>query len=176
MQAHDLKDVTVYAERRRRLAGVIGDGLAVIATAPERARNRDTHYPFRHDSYFYYLTGFAEPEALLVLAGGAAPRSILFCRDKNAERETWDGFRHGPEGARLHFGFDEAHPIAELDAKIGALLADRAALWYPMGADAAWDARVMGWLNAVRAQARAGVSAPHQLHDLHAALDEIKVR
>jgi len=171
----DLKDVAVYAERRRRLAGVIGDGLAVIATAPERARNRDTHYPYRHDSYFYYLTGFAEPEALLVLAGGAEPRSILFCREKNAERETWDGFRHGPEGARLRLGFDEAHPIAELDAKIGALLADRAALWYPMGADAAWDARVMGWLNAVRAQARAGVTAPHQLHDLHAALDEMRL-
>jgi Xaa-Pro aminopeptidase len=178
MKAHDLKDlkdVAVYAERRRRLAGVIGDGLAVIATAPERARNRDTHYPYRHDSYFYYLTGFAEPEALLVLAGGAEPRSILFCREKNAERETWDGFRHGPEGARLRLGFDEAHPIAELDAKIGALLADRAALWYPMGADAAWDARVMGWLNAVRAQARAGVTAPHQLHDLHAALDEMRL-
>jgi Xaa-Pro aminopeptidase len=175
MKADDLKDVTVYADRRRRLAGVIGEGLAVIATAPERARNRDTHYPYRHDSYFYYLTGFAEPEALLVLAGGAEPRAILFCREKNAERETWDGFRHGPEGARMRFGFDQAHPIAELDAKIGALLADRAALWYPMGADASWDARVMGWLNAVRAQARAGVTAPHQLHDLHAALDEMRL-
>ena len=175
MKADDLKDVTVYADRRRRLAGVIGEGLAVIATAPERARNRDTHYPYRHDSYFYYLTGFAEPEALLVLAGGAEPRAILFCREKNAERETWDGFRHGPEGARMRFGFDQAHPIAELDAQIGALLADRAALWYPMGADASWDARVMGWLNAVRAQARAGVTAPHQLHDLHAALDEMRL-
>jgi Xaa-Pro aminopeptidase len=175
MNVDDLKDVAVYAERRRRLAATIGDGLAVIATAPERARNRDTHYPYRHDSYFYYLTGFAEPEALLVLAGGAEPRSILFCREKNAERETWDGFRHGPEGARLRFGFDQAHPIAELDAKIGALLADRAALWYPMGTDATWDARVMGWLNAVRAQARAGVTAPHQLHDLHAALDEMRL-
>jgi Xaa-Pro aminopeptidase len=175
MKANDLTDVAVYAERRRRLAATIGGGVAVIATAPERARNRDTHYPYRHDSYFYYLTGFAEPQALLVLAGGAAPRSILFCREKNAEREIWDGFRHGPEGARVRFGFDEAHPIAELDAKMTSLLADRAALWYPLGADASWDARVIDWLNAVRAQARAGVSAPHQLHDLHAALDEMRL-
>jgi Xaa-Pro aminopeptidase len=175
MKADDLKDVAVYAERRRQLAGQIGAGLAVIATAPERARNRDTHYPYRHDSYFYYLTGFPEPEAVLVLAGGAEPRAILFCREKNAEREIWDGFRHGPEGARERFGFDEAHPIAELDAKMTTLLADRAALWYPLGADAAWDERVMRWLNAVRAQARAGVTAPHQLHDLHATLDEMRL-
>jgi Xaa-Pro aminopeptidase len=175
MRADDLKDVAVYAGRRRQLAGEIGEGLAVIATAPERARNRDTHYPYRHDSYFYYLTGFPEPEAVLVLAGGAEPRAILFCREKNAEREIWDGFRHGPEGARERFGFDEAHPIAELDAKMTTLLADRAALWYPLGADAAWDERVMRWLNAVRAQARAGVTAPHQLHDLHATLDEMRL-
>ena len=175
MKADDLKDAAVYAERRHRLAGQIGEGLAVIATAPERARHRDTHYPYRHDSYFYYLTGFPEPEAVLVLAGGAQPRSILFCRERNPEREIWDGFRHGPEGARERFGFDDAHPIGELDAKMTTLLADRAALWYPLGAEAAWDERVMRWLNAVRAQARAGVSAPHQLHDLHATLDEMRL-
>jgi Xaa-Pro aminopeptidase len=108
MKPNDLTDIAVYADRRRRLAAAIGEGVAVIATAPERARNRDTHYPYRHDSYFYYLTGFPEPEAVLVLAGGAAPRSILFCREKNAEREIWDGFRHGPQGASERFGFDEA--------------------------------------------------------------------
>jgi Xaa-Pro aminopeptidase len=176
MKADDLdSSVAPHAERRRRLAAALGDGVAVIATAPERPRNRDTHYPYRHDSYFYYLTGFPEPEAVLVLAGGAAPRAILFCRERSAEREIWDGFRHGPEGARERFGFDEAHPIAALDEKMTALLADRPALWYPVGADAHWDARVMRWLNAVRAQARAGVTAPHQLHDLHAALDEMRL-
>jgi Xaa-Pro aminopeptidase len=175
MKANDLKDVAVYAGRRRRLAGVIGDGLAVIPTAPERARNRDTHFPYRHDSYFYYLTGFAEPEALLVLAGGATPRSILFCREKNAERETWDGFRHGPEGARERFGFDEAHPIGALDEKMPALLADRPALWTPVGADPEWDARTMRWLNAVRALSRSGVAAPQALHDVRAPLDEMRL-
>ncbi len=89
--------------------------MAVIPTAPERARNRDTHYPYRYDSYFHYLTGFQEPEAVLVIVADAAPRTILFCRERNAEREIWDGFRHGPEGARERFGFDEAQPIAQLD-------------------------------------------------------------
>ncbi|MDH4095662.1 MAG: aminopeptidase P N-terminal domain-containing protein [Betaproteobacteria bacterium] len=175
MKANEMTDVAVYAERRRRLAATIGEGVAVIATAPERARNRDTHYPYRHDSYFYYLTGFPEPEAALVLAGGAAPRALLFCREKSAEREIWDGHRYGPEGARERFGLDEAHPIGALDEKMAALLADREALWTAVGVDADWDARVMRWLNAVRAQARAGVVAPHTLRDLHAPLDEMRL-
>ncbi|MEO8717587.1 MAG: aminopeptidase P N-terminal domain-containing protein [Burkholderiales bacterium] len=176
MKADDLKqDHAAHAERRRRLAAAIGGGVAVIPTAPERVRNRDSHYPYRFDSYFYYLTGFQEPEAVLVVVGGAAPRSILYCREKNPEREIWDGFRHGPEGARERFGFDAAHSIAALDEAMPALLADRAALWYPIGADAEWDARAMRWLNAVRANARAGIAAPQELHDVHAPLDEMRL-
>jgi len=176
MKANDLKqDVAVYADRRRRLAAAIGEGVAVIPTAPERLRNRDSHYPYRFDSYFYYLTGFQEPEAALVVVGGAAPRSILYCREKNAERETWDGSRYGPEGARERYGFDEALAIAALDEAMPALVADRAALWYPVGADAEWDARAMRWLNAVRANARAGVAAPQELHDVRAPLDEMRL-
>jgi Xaa-Pro aminopeptidase len=176
MNANDLQqDVAMHAERRRRLAAAIGEGVAVIPTAPERLRNRDSHYPYRFDSYFYYLTGFQEPEAVLVVVGGAAPRSLLYCREKHPERETWDGFRHGPEGAREHFGVDEAHAIAALDEAMPALLADRAALWYPVGADADWDARAMRWLNAVRANARAGVGAPQALHDVRAPLDEMRL-
>lgn len=176
MNAGDLKTgIDVFAERRRRLAGALGGGIAVIPTAPERARNRDTHYPYRYDSYFYYLTGFQEPEAVLVLAGGDAPRAILYCRERNAERETWDGFRHGPEGARERFGFDEAYGIGELDAQMPALLADRPALWYPVGTDGEWDARVIRWLNAVRAQTRAGVAAPGELRDVRATLDDMRL-
>jgi Xaa-Pro aminopeptidase len=176
MKANDLRaDVALHAERRRRLAAALGEGLAVIPTAPERVRNRDSHYPYRYDSYFYYLTGFQEPEAVLVLAGGGAPRALLYCREKNPEREIWDGFRHGPEGARERFGFDEAHPVAALDEAMPALLADRPALWYPVGADAEWDARAMRWLNAVRANARAGVAAPQELHDVRAPLDEMRL-
>jgi Xaa-Pro aminopeptidase len=176
MKANDLRaDVAVHAGRRRRLAAAIGEGVAVIPTAPERPRNRDSHYPYRYDSYFYYLTGFQEPEAVLVLAGGAEPRALLYCREKNPEREIWDGFRYGPEGARERFGVDEAHAIAALDEAMPALIADRPALWYPVGADAEWDARAVRWLNAVRANARAGVAAPQTLHDVRAPLDEMRL-
>src|SRR3954470_4313366 len=93
------------AERRRRLARQMGAGVAVVPTAPERIRNRDSDYLYRFDSYFYYLTGFPEPDAVLVLVAGAEPRAILFCRERNPERELWDGRRYGPEGARETFGF-----------------------------------------------------------------------
>jgi len=98
-------DASVHASRRARLAAALGDGIAIVATAPEVPRNRDTHYPYRHDSYFYWLTGFAEPEAVVVLVGGAEPQSILFCRDKDETREIWDGFRHGPAAAQQQIRF-----------------------------------------------------------------------
>ena len=165
----------VHGARRARLAQAMQAGVAVVPTAPERVRNRDTHYPYRFDSHFYYLTGFSEPEAVLVIVGGAKPKSMLFCREKNEERETWDGFRYGPALARERFGFDEALPISQLDAKLAELLADQPALYYPVGADAAWDARAMGWLNAVRANARAGVSAPERVHDVRGLIDEMRL-
>lgn len=164
-----------YSERRARLIERMGSGVAVIATAPERARNRDTHYGYRHDSYFYYLTGFAEPEAVLVLIAGDSPRSILFCREKNAEREIWDGWRHGPDAAREKFGFDEAFVHGELDAKLPELMADQPRLHFVIGEDAAWDQRMMTALNAVRAQVRAGRQAPSELLDIRQPLDDMRL-
>ena len=174
MKPNDL-DPIFHGLRRTRLAQAMQGGIAVLPTAPERIRNRDTHYPYRFDSHFYYLSGFPEPEAALVVVAGPQPRSLLFCREKNEERETWDGFRFGPQGARERFGFDEAHPISELDAKVAALLGDQPALYYPVGADAQWDARAMGWLNAVRANARAGVGAPERVQDVRALIDEMRL-
>ena len=167
--------ITSFAERRARLASAIGDGVAMVATSPERIRNRDTHFPFRFDSYFYYLTGFQEPEAVAVIVGGTSPKSILFCREKSEERETWEGFRFGPDAARARFGFDEAHPISLLDAMMPGLLADRPSLHYASGADAEWDARVMRWLNTLRAQSRAGIAAPDRLHDVRTLLDNMRL-
>jgi Xaa-Pro aminopeptidase len=161
-----------YRLRRERLAQAIGAGVAIIPTAPERIRNRDTHYPYRFDSHFYYLTGFAEPEAVLVLT---SRKSILFCREKNDEREIWDGFRHGPAAARERFGFDEAHPIDDLDDILAGLLENQPALLYPVGADAQWDARAMEWLNAVRAKARAGTAAPDRVQDVRSLIDEMRL-
>src|SRR3981081_2423184 len=151
------------AERRNALQLRMGKGVAIIPTAAERIRNRDSDYLYRFDSYFYYLSGFLEPEAVLVLIAGEEPRSILFCRARNPERELWEGVRNGPAGAKAAFGFDEAYPVESLDEHMPKLLADQPALYYAPGADAAWDARIMGWLNQVRAQARAGDPAPAEL-------------
>ena len=113
-----------FARRRDSLMQTMASGIAIIPTAPELIRNRDSHYPYRFDSYFYYLTGFKEPESLLVLVAGAHPKSILFCRDKEMEREIWYGFRYGADAARESFGFDEAYSIDELDSVILKLLAN----------------------------------------------------
>jgi len=164
-----------YHERREKLAQQMGAGVAVIPTAQERLRNRDSHYPFRHDSYFYYLSGFPEPEAVLVLIVAETTQSILFCREKNVEREIWDGYRYGPDGAREAFGFDAAYPIEMLDAMLPKLLADQPHLFFDLGADASWDTRVVGWLNSVRNEARNGVTAPSGIRDVRALLDEMRL-
>jgi Xaa-Pro aminopeptidase len=163
------------AERRQALQLRMGRGVALIPTAPARVRNRDSEYLYRFDSYFYYLSGFTEPESVLVLVAGEAPKSILFCRKRDPARELWDGLRNGPEGAKAALGVDEALPIETLDEQIPRLLANQPLLHYAPGADADWDARVMRWLNEVRAQSRAGISAPAEIRDLRTALDEMRL-
>ena len=171
--------MSLHAARRARLAAGMAPGaVAVLATAPEALRNGDSEYPYRHDSYFYYLTGFSEPESVLVLVaakGDAPARSILFCREKNVERETWEGFRHGPAVAREAFGFDEAYPIGELDAQMARLLANVPALYYANAHSAALDAQVAGWLKTVRGQSRSGVVAPARIEHLLPLLDEMRL-
>jgi len=171
--------MTNYAARRARLAAQMQPGaVAVLPTAPEVPRNGDSDYPYRHDSHFYYLSGFTEPESVLVLVaahGDRPARSILFCREKNLEREIWDGYRHGPDAARTAFGMDEAWPIAELDARMPDLLADAPALYYATASNTALDAQVRGWMEAVRARSRTGVTAPRSCHDLLPLLDEMRL-
>jgi len=170
-----MPDIAPFRARRAELLKTMGRGVAIVPTAPERLRNRDSDYLYRFDSYFYYLTGFTEPEAVLVLIAGEAPKAILFCREKHPERELWDGFRHGPEAAHDAFGFDEAHPIGEIDAIVPKLLADKPAIYFAAGMDSSWDARILGWLNAVRAQSRTGVTAPNEIRELRAVLDEMRL-
>jgi len=168
-----------YLSRRLKLADLMrarGGGVAVVATAPEVIRNRDAHYPFRSDSYFHYLSGFPEPEAVVVIVADAtSSRSILFCREKHEEREIWDGFRFGPDAAAERFGFDGAFPIDSIDGQMAHLLADQPALFYALAERPEIDARVQQWLGAVRAQARAGVNAPATAYDLNALLDEMRL-
>ena len=165
-----------YSTRRAALLAEIGDGVAILPTAPERIRNRDSHHPYRFDSYFWYLAGFPEPEAVMVLVGGKTPRSILFCREKNEEREVWDGFRYGPEAARDAFGFDETYPYAEFEQRLPDLQANRSALWHTLGHDAAFDATIVSALNTVRTQTRAGKRVPTQINDLRQVLDRMRLR
>ena len=170
-----MTDMTHFKQRRQQLLHRMGSGVAVIPTAPEAVRSRDSHYPYRFDSYFHYLTGFSEPESVLILIAGAQPKSVLFCRDKDLEREIWDGFRYGPDGAKEFFGVDEAYSISQLEALAPKLLANQPRVFYALGADVAWDGRVLGWLNQLRAQVRTGVSAPPDVADVRALLDNMRL-
>jgi Xaa-Pro aminopeptidase len=160
-----------FKKRRDSLLAKMGEGIAIVPTAPEVIRNRDSHYPYRFDSYFYYLTGFKEPESVLVLIAGSSLKTILFCRDKDMEREIWDGFRFGPEAAKNEFGFDEAYSISQLDELLPKLMGNQAKLFYSLGASVEWDVKVTGLLNQVKEMARTGVSAPESIVDVRQLID-----
>jgi Xaa-Pro aminopeptidase len=169
--------MNIYAQRRTRLLEKMRSGIAIIPTAPELLRNNDSHYAYRFDSNFYYLSGFTEPEAVLVLVADQAghQQSILFCREKNLEREIWDGYRTGPEAAKEQFNFDAAYPIVQLDEKLIELLGNQAVLFYPLGADATWDQRIIRLRAAVQAKVRSGVKAPDELRDVRTLLNEMRL-
>jgi Xaa-Pro aminopeptidase len=168
-------DTTPFKQRRERLIALMGSGIAVIPTATEKYRNSDANYPYRADSYFHYLTGFPEPEAVLVLIAGDKLQQILFCREKDMERETWDGFRYGPDGAKESFGFDATYSIKAFDEQLPQLIADQPTLHFSMGHDAAWDTRIMAALNAVRAQGRAGKRPPADIRDIRTSLNQMRL-
>ncbi|MCW5651013.1 MAG: aminopeptidase P N-terminal domain-containing protein [Ramlibacter sp.] len=167
-------NTSVYAARRARVAAQLGpDGIAIIPTAPERPRNRDSDFLFRHDSYFYYLSGFTEPNAWLVITGDG--HSTLFCQPKDLEREIWDGFRLGPDAAPATLGMDAALAVGELDTQLPRLLENRDAVWYPFAIHEGLESRVGGWLNQVRMRVRYGALCPEQQRDLCGVLDELRL-
>ena len=164
----------LYAQRRAHLAHLLGPkGIAIIPTAPEQQRNRDADFLYRHDSYFYYLSGFTEPKAFLVITGDG--KTTLFCQPKDMEREIWDGYRLGPADAPARLGVDAAHSSAELDAQMPALLDGRDAVWYPFATHKGLEARIDGWLGQVRARVRYGTLCPEQQRDLCGLLDEMRL-
>jgi Xaa-Pro aminopeptidase len=165
---------TLYAQRRARVAQALGPrGIALVPTAPERARNRDSDYLYRHDSYFHYLTGFSEPNAFLVITGDG--RSTLFCAPKDLEREIWDGYRLGPQAAPEALGVDAAQSSSDLEAQLPRLLENCDAVWFPFAIHAGLEARVAGWLSQVRARVRFGAQCPQQQQDLCSVLDEMRL-
>ena len=164
----------LYADRRARLAAQLGaGGIAIIPTAPERPRNRDSDYLYRHDSYFYYLTGFTEPHATLVIT--AEGEAALFCQPKDLEREIWDGIRLGPDAAPDALGVSRALSSAELAAQMPKLLENRHTVWYPFAIHAGLEGLVAGWLQSVRARVRYGALCPDQQRDLCSLLDEMRL-
>jgi len=174
----------IYQERRNTLAKQIyaksGGGIVVISTAPELARNRDSEFPYRHDSDFFYLTGFEEPGATLVMeikGGGnnSVLKSHLFCRPKDPEREIWDGIRLGPEAAPAALGIEFAHSNQDLDRKLSELLTNQGAIYIRLAESAEADRRLRHWMKQVRAQARSGINPPSELHDVEALIHEMRL-
>ncbi len=166
--------LSTYQQRRAALAAQIGpNGIALLPTAPEQQRNRDSDFLFRHDSYFYYLSGFTEPRAWLVITGDG--KSTLFCQPKDLEREIWDGFRVGPEAAPATLGVDAAYSVTELDKLMPALLDGRDVVWYPFATHKGLETQVDGWLGSVRARVRYGTLCPEQQRDLCGLLDEMRL-
>ncbi|MEW6446293.1 MAG: Xaa-Pro aminopeptidase [Pseudomonadota bacterium] len=176
MAIHPILSKKHFARRRKRLLARLGpDAVAILPAAVERVRNRDTHYPFRQDSDFRYLTGFDEPDAVLVLAPGHAEgSSILFVRPRDPAREQWDGRRAGVKGALKDYGVDQAFVLEELDARLPELLAGRDQLYAPLG-DGRFAERLFDWLNAVRRQQRAGVKAPCGWQDIGPLVHEMRL-
>ncbi|WP_159016519.1 aminopeptidase P N-terminal domain-containing protein [Cognatiluteimonas profundi] len=163
-----------YAQRRKQLMRMSGeDTILILAAAPERVRSRDTHHPYRQDSDLLYLTGFPEPEAVLVLVPGREHgEAILFCRERDPDREGWDGPRCGPEGAVDRHGMDDAYPITDIDDILPGLLEGRSRVYYHFGRDAEFDLKLIGWVNRVRAMMRMGAQPPHEFLELGHLLDE----
>ncbi len=165
-----------FARRRQTLMERMGpDAIALIPAAPHAIRNRDVQYPYRQDSDFYYLTGFPEPEAVAVLVTPHEHPFHLFCRPRDPTLETWHGRRAGPEGAVERYGAHNAQPIALLDEYVPTLLENRQRVFYNFGYYPSFDEKVMRWLNQVRAKARTGVRAPHELIALEHILHDMRL-
>jgi Xaa-Pro aminopeptidase len=143
-------DMNVFKERREALASRLKGGALVLASHPEYIRNNDVHYPYRQDSNFFYLTGFEEPESVFVFRPGQTPETILFVRPKDVMRETWDGFRYGPEATQTQFGIDKTYLISEFDKMIGELLRPCDRVYYRWNIDRDFDAKMLNILSEVR--------------------------
>jgi Xaa-Pro aminopeptidase len=166
-----------FARRRRDLmAQMEPDSIAIVPAAREKIRNRDVEFPFRQDSDFYYLTGFPEPDAVLVLLPGRAHGEVVvFCRERDPTMELWNGYRAGPEGACERYGADDAFPIGDLDDILPGLIEGRERVYYAMGRNADFDRRVMQWVNVIRSKVRAGAHPPGEFLDLDHLLHELRL-
>ena len=173
-------DLSRFDARRKQLLTwmhSVGGGIAILPTAPEHTRNRDNHHSYRHDSDFYYLSGFTEAHAWLVCIAGEVDQSILFCEGKDPEVEIWNGVRWGPEAAAEHFGFDQAHAVKDLASLIPQLLIGHRNLFSTLSRSAQPELlkQLHDWLAAAQAQLRDTRALPQQWLDLSEVLAEMRL-
>ncbi|MGI9303247.1 MAG: Xaa-Pro aminopeptidase [Gammaproteobacteria bacterium] len=166
-----------FAKRRKTLIHMMGeDAIAIVPAAAVRVRNRDVDFPYRQDSDFLYLTGFREPEAVAVLIPGRSHgQFLMFNREKDPQKETWDGRRAGQEGAVEDYGADDAFPIDDIDEILPGLMEDRERVFYTMGRDAVFDQRLMGWVNQIRARMRGGSHPPYEFVSLDYLVHDLRL-
>lgn len=166
-----------FAKRRQHLMDIMGpDTIAVLPNAPVANRNRDVDYPYRSDSNFHYLTGFDEPESVLVLIPGREHGEyILFCRERDLDKEIWDGYRAGQDGAINNFGADDSYPISDLDDILPGLLEDKEKVYYTMGNQPSFDQHMVSWLNHLRQASRSGKHSPTEIIELEHCLNELRL-
>lgn len=168
---------TEFARRRKNLMALMDpNSIAIIPSAREQVRSRDTGYPFRQDSDFYYLSGFAEPDAVLVLLPGRRHgQFVVFCRERDEGAEMWHGLRAGPEGVCEKYGADDAFPIGDINEILPGLLEGRERVYYSMGRSAEFDRQIMGWVNSIRGKASSGAAPPGEFTDLNHMLHELRL-
>lgn len=166
-----------FARRRRQLMGLMGpNSIAILPSAKELVRSRDTHFSFRQDSDFHYLTGFPEPDSVLVLLPGREHGEyVLFCRERDPVMETWHGRRQGQAGAKKHYGCDDAFPIGDIDEILPGLMEGRDRIYYEFGNHSDFDTHIMGWINSLRAQVKKGAKPPGELIDLNHFLHDMRL-
>lgn len=166
-----------FARRRRELMDLMGNNsIAILPSASEIVRSRDTHFGFRQDSDFHYLTGFPEPDAVLVLLPGREHGEyVIFCREKDTVMETWHGRRLGQVGAKKHYGCNDAFPIDDIDDILPGLMEGRERIYYEFGNHADFDNQIMSWVNTLRAQVKKGAHPPGELIDLSHLLHDMRL-
>ena len=164
----------MYIERRKRIMDAIGSGVIILFNAPEQTRSRDTQHRYRHDSNFYYLSGFPEPDSIMLLVAGTNSKTILFCREKNPELELWDGIRTGPKKAAEIHGFDEAYPINQFHKKLPKIIKNKK-VFFDMGTHNIWDETIMNAVRAIHAKSKRENDAPDSICDIKDVIYEMRL-
>ncbi len=169
-------DMKIFRERRQKLASLIPNSAVILSSNPEQIRNHDVHHPYRQDTNLFYLTGFEEPESILVFRPGKKPETIMFVRTREPERETWDGFRYGPEGVVRSFGIEAAYPISEFEAIASELLLDVDKVYYTLFQNKEFDERLAKTVLATKAKRRRSGRGVLPIYDSYQLIGEMRLK